>query len=141
MFPLGGEGQEIEKMQKQEKIRIDKWLWAVRIFKTRSQAAEACKKRNVFINGEAVKPAREVQIGDTVGVKRSPITYEYKVLEISGKRMGAKLVPNFMTDITPQSQLDLLRATKVSGFEYRDKGLGRPTKLQRRMIDKLKRID
>lgn len=121
-----------------EKIRIDKWLWAVRIFKTRSQAAEACKKRYIFINGEIAKPSREVQVGDTVGVKRSPITYEYKVLGLSGKRMGAKLTVDFVKDITSQEQLDLLAATKTHGFEYRDKGLGRPTKLQRRMIDKLK---
>lgn len=128
-------------MQQEDKIRIDKWLWAVRIFKTRSQAAEACKKRHIFINGEAVKPSREVQIGDTVGVKRSPITYEYKVLAVSSKRMGAKLTAGFVKDVTPQEQLDFLEATKVRGFEYRDKGLGRPTKLQRRMIDKLKRME
>lgn len=125
-------------MQQQEKIRIDKWLWAVRIFKTRSQAAEACKKRHIFINGEVAKPAREIQVGDTIGVKRSPITYEYKVLAISGKRMGAKLTVDFVKDITSKEQLDLLEATKTRGFEYRDKGLGRPTKLQRRMIEKLK---
>lgn len=121
-----------------DKLRIDKWLWAVRIFKTRSQAAEACKKRHIFINGEVAKPSREVQIGDTVGVKRAPITYEYKVLALSGKRMGAKLTVDFVKDITPQEQLDLLQATKTHGFEYRDKGAGRPTKLQRRMIEKLK---
>ncbi|PVX51980.1 heat shock protein Hsp15 [Balneicella halophila] len=125
-------------MSEIDKIRVDKWLWAVRIFKTRSQAAEACKKRHVFINGEIAKPSREVQEGDIVGVKRAPITYEYKVLAISGKRMGAKLTPDFVKDVTPQEQLDLLEATKTRGFEYRDRGLGRPTKQERRMIEKLK---
>ncbi len=128
-------------MQETSKIRIDKWLWAVRIFKTRSQAAEACKKRNIFINGEAAKSSREIQVGDIIGVKRSPITYEYEVLGLSGKRMGAKLTVDFVKDVTPQEQLDLLYATKNHGFEYREKGLGRPTKLQRRMIEKLKNIE
>lgn len=125
-------------MEEADKIRVDKWLWAVRIFKTRSQAAEACKKHHIFINGDVAKPSREIQVGDIVGVKRSPITYEYEVLAISGKRMGAKLTADFVKDITPKEQLDLLEATKTRGFEYRDKGLGRPTKLERRMIEKLK---
>lgn len=123
------------------KIRIDKWLWAVRIFKTRSQAAEACKKGRIFINRSIAKASREVQIGDVIGVKRPPITYEYKVLNISGKRMGAKLTVDFVKDITPKEQLDLLEATKTRGFEYRDKGIRRPTKLQRRMIEKLKGLE
>ncbi len=128
-------------MTELNKIRIDKWLWAVRIFKTRSQAAEACKKRNIFINSEVAKPSREVQVGDIIGVKRSPITYEYEVLGLSGKRMGAKLTVDFVKDVTPQEQLDLLYTTKNHGFEYREKGLGRPTKLQRRMIEKLKGME
>lgn len=129
---------EIGKMQEQDKIRVDKWLWAVRIFKTRSQAAEACKKGRVFINKASAKASREVLVGDIVGVNRPPVTYEYEVLGLSGKRMGAKLTVDFVKDITSQEQLDLLQATRVRGFEYRDKGLGRPTKLQRRMIEKLK---
>lgn len=128
-------------MQKGEKLRIDKWLWAVRIFKTRSQAAEACKKGRIFVDKIAVKASREIQIGDIIGVRRPPITYEYEVLGLSSKRMGAKLTVDFVKDITPKEQLDFLESTKTSGFEYRDKGLGRPTKLQRRMIEKLKGLD
>lgn len=125
----------------EQKIRIDKWLWAVRIFKTRSQAAEACKKGKIFINDAPAKASREIQVGDVVGVRRPPITYVYEVLALSGKRMGAKLTVDFVRDITPKEQMDLLEATKTRGFEYRDRGVGRPTKLQRRMIEKLKGIE
>lgn len=118
--------------------RIDKWLWAVRIFKTRSQASEACKKGRIFVNNIPVKASREIQVGDIVGVRRPPIVFEYEVLAISSKRMGAKLTVDFVKDITPKEQLDLLEATKTRGFEYRERGAGRPTKQERRMIEKLK---
>ena len=121
-----------------DKVRIDKWLWAVRIFKTRSMASEACKKGKVTIGGIHIKPSREIRLNEQIDVKVAPITRSYLVTAISGKRMGAKLAVDFVKDITAQDQLDLLEATKTRGFESRDRGIGRPTKLDRRLIDKLK---
>lgn len=121
-----------------DKVRIDKWLWAVRIFKTRSMASEACKKGKVTIGGVHIKPSREIRLNDQIDVRVPPITRSYLVTAISGKRMGAKLAVDFVKDVTAQDQLDLLEATKTRGFEARDRGIGRPTKLDRRLIDKLK---
>lgn len=121
-----------------EKVRIDKWLWAVRIFKTRSLASEACKKGKVTINGVSVKPSRDVRLNEIINLRVPPITRSYQVLAISGKRMSAKLAVDFVKDVTAQDQLDLLDATKNFGFEKRDRGTGRPTKYERRVIDKLK---
>ncbi|MDM8158848.1 S4 domain-containing protein [Labilibaculum sp. K2S] len=121
-----------------DKVRVDKWLWAVRIFKTRSMAAEACKKGKVTIGGVHVKPSREVRLNEQIDVRVPPIIRSYLVTAISGKRMGAKLAVDFVKDITAQDQLDLLEATNTRGFESRDRGVGRPTKLDRRLIDKLK---
>jgi len=121
-----------------DKVRIDKWLWAVRIFKTRSMAAEACKKGKVTIDGVSIKPSREVKQGEVINLRVPPITRSYKVLAISGKRMSAKLAVDFVKDVTAQDQLNLLDATKNFGFEKRDRSIGRPTKHDRRMIDKLK---
>ncbi len=123
-----------------DKVRIDKWLWAVRIFKTRSMAAEACKKGKVSIAGSHVKASREVKIGDKIDIRVPPITRSYQVKAISGKRMSAKLAVDFVEDITAQDQLDLLNATKTYGFEKRQRGTGRPTKYERRMIEKLKKM-
>ena len=122
-----------------DKVRIDKWLWAVRIFKTRSMAAEACKKGKVTINGVTIKPSREVKVNEQIDIRVPPITRSYLVTAISGKRMGAKLAVDFVKDVTAQDQLDLLVATKVYGFEARQRGTGRPTKQDRRLIDKLKK--
>jgi len=122
-----------------DKVRIDKWLWAVRIFKTRSMAAEACKKGKVTVDGVSVKPSRDVRLNEIINLRVPPITRAYKVLAISGKRMSAKLAVDFVKDVTPQDQLNLLDATKNYGFEKRDRGTGRPTKHDRRLIDKLKR--
>ena len=124
-----------------DKVRIDKWLWAVRIFKTRSMASEACKKGKVTIGGVTIKPSREVRLNETIDLRVPPITRSYKVLDISGKRMAAKLAVDFVKDVTAQDQLNLLDATKNFGFEKRDRSIGRPTKHDRRMIDKLKDID
>jgi ribosome-associated heat shock protein Hsp15 len=121
-----------------DKVRVDKWLWAVRIFKTRSMASEACKKGKVTIGGVHIKPSREIRINDQIDLRVPPITRSYLVTAISGKRMGAKLAVDFVKDITSQDQLDLLEATNTHGFESRDRGVGRPTKLDRRLIDKLK---
>ncbi|MGQ1908581.1 RNA-binding S4 domain-containing protein [Marinifilum sp. RC60d5] len=121
-----------------DKVRVDKWMWAVRIFKTRSMAAEACKKGKVSMNGLTIKPSREIRIDDKIDIRFPPIIRSYRVKAISGKRMSAKLAVDFMEDITAQDQLDLLNATKSYGFEHRQRGAGRPTKLERRLIDKLK---
>ncbi|QIK61359.1 RNA-binding S4 domain-containing protein [Dysgonomonas sp. HDW5A] len=119
---------------KEEKteVRIDKWLWAVRLFKTRTLAVEACKKGRIMIQGTNIKPSRMIRVGDVIQIKKPPITYSFKVLDLSEKRMGAKLVPEFMEDATPQSEYDILELSKVSGFIDRDRGAGRPTKKDRR---------
>lgn len=119
---------------KEEKteVRIDKWLWAVRLFKTRTLAVEACKKGRIMIQGTNIKPSRMIRVGDIIQIKKPPITYSFKVLDLSEKRMGAKLVPEFMEDATPQSEYDILELSKVSGFIDRDRGAGRPTKKDRR---------
>lgn len=127
-------------MSQDSKIRIDKWLWAVRLFKTRSIAAEECRSNKVMINNVYVKPSREVSVGDEIQIKRPPIVRTYLVKAIASKRMGAKLTVDFVEDITAQEQLDLLTITKSYGFEIRDKGAGRPTKRNRREIEKLKEI-
>lgn len=111
-------------------VRIDKWLWAVRVFKTRSIATEACKKGRVLA-GEpavAVKPSRMVKVGEIIRVRKPPVTYSFKVLALTQNRLGAKLVPEYMENVTPKSELDLLDVVKISGFIDRRKGLGRPTK-------------
>ena len=122
---------------KEEKteVRIDKWLWAVRLFKTRTLAVEACKKGRVMIKDITIKPSRMIKVGDIIQIKRTPITYSFKVLDLSEKRMGAKLVPEFMEDVTPQSEYDVLELSKASGFVDRGRGMGRPTKKDRRDLD------
>jgi ribosome-associated heat shock protein Hsp15 len=121
-----------------EKVRIDKWLWAVRIFKTRSLAAEACQKGHVKIGDMAVKPSRDLKGGEVIKVRMSPIEREYRVKLLTDKRMSAQLAVNFVEDITPVETLDFLNSVKAYGFEFRPRGAGRPTKRDRRMIDKLK---
>ena len=119
----------------ESEVRIDKWLWAVRIFKTRSIAADAIKMGRVTIDGQKVKASRNVKIGEIIDVKKPPITYSFKVLALAENRMGAKMVPGFMENVTKQEQLDLLQMNRISGFINRAKGLGRPTKKDRRDID------
>ena len=115
--------------------RIDKWLWAARIFKTRTIAAEACKKGRVSINGAQVKPSRMIKPGDVINVKKSPITYSFKVLQAIEKRVGAKLVPEIMENVTSPEQYELLEMSRISGFIDRARGTGRPTKKDRRSLD------
>ena len=124
-------------MAKSEVI-IDKWLWAVRIFKTRTIATEAIKKGRVTMGDSdvPVKPSRMLKVGDTVNVRKPPVTYSFKVLALTENRLGAKLVPEYMENITPQSQYDLLEVVKISGFIDRRKGLGRPTKHEGRELSK-----
>lgn len=116
--------------------RIDKWMWATRIFKTRTISAEACKKGRVSVGGANAKPSRTVKVGDIVEVRKPPVTYSFRVLALTENRLGAKLVPQYLENITPQSQLDLLEIVKISGFVDRRKGLGRPTKREGRELSR-----
>jgi ribosome-associated heat shock protein Hsp15 len=116
-------------------VRIDKWLWAVRLFKTRSNAAEACKKGKVMVQGIEAKPSRNIKVGDVVSVKKNPVVFSFEVLALSENRMGAKLVPGFMKDVTPAEQLELWELGKVNARLNRERGTGRPTKKERRDLD------
>lgn len=118
-------------------VRIDKWLWAVRLFKTRSLAAEACKKGRVMLSGISVKPSRMVRVDDVIQLRRSPITFSFKVLALTEARMNAKLVPNFMENVTSPDQLELLELLKLDNAATRARGEGRPTKKDRRALDDL----
>lgn len=118
-----------------EQARIDKWLWAVRIYKTRSIAAEACKKGHVSIGDRTAKPAHNIRVGDIVNVKKAPITYSFRVLKCAENRVGAKLVPELMENITSQEQYEILEMSRMSGFVDRARGTGRPTKKERRDLD------
>lgn len=115
--------------------RVDKWLWAVRVFKTRSLAADACKKGRVLMQGVAVKPSHELKVGDVLQVRRNPIIYTFKVVALTQNRVGAKLVPQFMENVTAPDQLELLEVLKLDQSNRRAKGLGRPTKKERRDLD------
>lgn len=117
--------------------RIDKWMWATRIFKTRTIATDACKKGRVTIgDGIAAKPSRLIHVGDIINVRKPPVTYSFRVKALTENRLGAKLVPDYLENITPQSQLDLLEVVKISGFVNRRKGLGRPTKREGRELSR-----
>ena len=118
-----------------DQARIDKWLWAVRIYKTRSIAAEACKKGHISIGDRTAKPANNVRVGDIVNVKKAPITYSFKVLKCAENRVGAKLVPELMENVTSQEQYEILEMSRISGFTGRARGTGRPTKKERRDLD------
>jgi ribosome-associated heat shock protein Hsp15 len=118
-----------------DSIRVDKWLWAVRIFKTRSLATEICSKGHVVIGTLAVKPSKLVKPGDVVKVRKPPIYRSYKVLIAIGKRVGAKDVHQYMVEVTPQSELDILETQKDLQWISRDRGAGRPTKKERRDLD------
>lgn len=120
-----------------DSVRIDKWLWAMRIFKTRSDAADACRTNRVWINDAYTKPSREVKQGDIVKVRKQIVTYSFRVLELVSSRQGAKNVPMYMENITPQSELDKLIVPRETVFIQRDRGTGRPTKKERREIDDL----
>ena len=121
-----------------EEVRIDKWLWAVRVFKTRTIATEACKKGRVTMGNPAVavKPSRTVSEGDIIHVRKSPVTYTFRVKAVTQNRLGAKLVPDYLENLTPQDQYDLLEVVKISGFIDRRKGLGRPTKREGRELSR-----
>lgn len=120
-----------------DEVRLDKYLWAVRVFKTRSDAADAIRNSRVLVNGSYAKPSREVKIGDRISVRRQSVTYQYKVLDLVSSRQGAKLVPQYCLDMTPQEELDKLNVPRETIFVFRERGTGRPTKKDRRQIDAL----
>lgn len=117
-------------------VRIDKWLWAMRVFKTRTVATDSCKKGRVTVRtagGEVIaKPSRMIKVDDIVSVRKPPVTYSFRVKALTENRLGARLVPEYMENITPKEQYDLLDVIRISGFIDRRKGLGRPTKREGR---------
>lgn len=121
--------------------RIDKWMWAVRIFKTRTIAAEACKKGRISINGALAKASRMVKPGDVIQVRKPPVTYSFKVVQAIEKRVGAKLVVEAMENVTSPEQYELLELSQVSGFVNRAKGTGRPTKKDRRNLEEFTTLE
>jgi ribosome-associated heat shock protein Hsp15 len=122
-----------------EGVRIDKWLWAVRVFKTRSMASDACRTGKVVIAGQPVKPSRDTKMGDVIEVKVSPqLTRTMRVKELLQNRVAAKLVPEYADDLTPPETYERLKIISQINYERRDRGTGRPTKKQRRDIDRLK---
>lgn len=116
-------------------VRVDKYLWSVRIFKTRSIAAEACKKGKVGLNGVPAKSSKIVNVGDLLTVYKAPVQFQYKILLLSGKRLSAKLVPDYLEDITPGEEKEKLQSPRYPDFGIREKGSGRPTKKERRIMD------
>lgn len=116
-------------------VRIDKFLWAMRIYKTRSIAADACKNGRITMNGVQLKPSRTFHVGDTFSVRKGPITYTFRILQLCQNRLGAKLVPEYLRDITSPAQLELLELARLAGQSGRDRGTGRPTKKDRRDIE------
>ncbi|MCF0167606.1 MAG: RNA-binding S4 domain-containing protein [Bacteroidales bacterium] len=117
--------------------RIDKYLWSIRVFKTRTDATDACKGNKITVNDQSVKPSREIKAGDIINVRKGAVLYTYKVLAPIEKRVGAKDVPNYAENLTPESELNKLRAPVETFFIRRDRGTGRPTKKERRDIDGL----
>lgn len=118
--------------------RVDKWLWAMRVFKTRTIATDACKKGRVMIDGVAVKPSRTIKVGDLIEVRKPPVTYSFRVLQLCNNRLGARLVPEYLANETPQAQYDILEMSRISGFIDRQRGQGRPTKRDSRRMAEFK---
>ena len=119
--------------------RIDKWLWAMRVFKTRTLATDQCKKGRVSVgpgDGVVVKPSRTIKPGDIIHVRKPPVQYSFRVLKLASNRLGAKLVPEYLENITPKEQYDLLDVVRISGFVDRRKGLGRLTKREGRELSR-----
>lgn len=118
-------------------VRIDKYLWSIRAFKTRSEATDACKGGKVRVNGNDIKPSRDVKVGDVITVRKGAVSYTYKVLELIDKRQGPKLVSQYAENLTPEEELAKLKAPVETFFLKRDRGAGRPTKKDRRQMDAL----
>jgi len=125
-------------MQNESSQRIDKWLWEVRLFKTRSLATDACKAGKIKIDGQNIKASKELKAGDVITVSLNPLFKTIKILQFPKSRLGAKLVAGYYEDLTPQSEYDRVKMIEDTNSEYRDRGAGRPTKKQRRIIDTLK---
>lgn len=123
-----------------EKTRVDKWLWSVRIFKSRSIAAHACRDRHVKVNDVALKPSANIQVGDIVQVRKNGFLMKYRIDKVIEKRVGAPLAVECYTDLTPEEELNKYKSWFSMGkaAEQRERGLGRPTKRERRDIDKFK---
>ncbi len=120
-----------------DELRIDKYLWSIRVYKTRTDATDACKGGKVRVNGSDIKPSKGVKVGDMITARKGAVVYTYKVLELIDKRQGAKLVPRYAENLTPQEELDKLRAPVETFFLKRDRGAGRPTKKDRRQMEDL----
>ena len=120
-----------------DSVRIDKYIWAIRCFKTRSEAADACNGNKVRVNGVVAKPARQVKVGDTIEVHKGVAKFTYKVHKLTENRLGAALVPDVAENLTPQEEMDKLRAPVETFFVRRERGTGRPTKKERRTLDAL----
>ncbi|MCK4464681.1 MAG: RNA-binding S4 domain-containing protein [Bacteroidales bacterium] len=125
-------------MSEESLVRIDKWLWAVRIFKTRNQATTACKKGKILIKNKPVKPSRIINIDDIVVIKKLPVVYTYRVKALLEKRVAARQVNQYIEDLTSDEELKKLKIRQVQDFVIREKGMGRPTKKERRILDRLK---
>jgi len=128
-------------MSEESLVRIDKWLWAVRIFKTRNQATTACKKGKILIKNKPVKPSRIIDIDDIVVIKKLSVVYTYRVKELLEKRVAARQVNQYIEDLTSDEELKKLKIRQVQNFIIREKGMGRPTKKERRILDQLKKSD
>lgn len=120
-----------------DEVRIDKYLWAIRVYKTRTDATDACNGGKIRLNGSDIKPSKHVKAGDVLTIRKGAVTYTYKVIEPLEKRQGAQLVPKYAENLTPQEELDKLRAPVETFFLKRDRGTGRPTKKDRRQMDAL----
>ena len=118
-------------------VRIDKYLWSIRVYKTRSEATDACKGGKVKVNGSDIEPSKVVKLGDMITARKGPVTYTYRVLDLIDKRQGPKLVPNFAENLTPEEEIAKLRTPVETFFLKRDRGAGRPTKKDRRQMDSL----
>ncbi|HLO57322.1 MAG TPA: RNA-binding S4 domain-containing protein [Bacteroidales bacterium] len=123
-------------MSSEDKIRIDKWLWAMRIFKTRTLATDACRKGRIIINGNEVKPSHDVKPGETIFIRKLPVVYTVRVIAVSNNRLPAQRVREFLEDLTSPEELEKLKISESSFFR-RDKGSGRPTKKDRRLLDNI----
>jgi len=119
----------------ESEVRADKYLWAMRLYKTRNLAAEACKKGRILFEDRSLKPSHTLKNGDVFKVVKTPVTYTYRILQITGKRLGAKLISNYLEDITPEKDLEILEIQKKMGYKPRKTGTGRPTKKERRDLD------
>ncbi len=126
----------IPKMPKYgDTARIDKWLWAARMYKTRSLAVDAIKNGRVTIGGVNVKPSRTIKAGETIDIRKPPVTYSFKVVACIESRVGAKLLPQVYENVTDPKQYEILEMSRISGFVDRQRGTGRPTKKERRALD------